>query len=78
MNSSPTFNFFNQAELQSAFFKATFTVMGHIAKADGRVSEKEIEMAISVMQQLRLNESQRQDAIRYFNQGKSPDFDFNL
>jgi DnaJ like chaperone protein len=35
--------------VQTAFFTATFSVMGHLAKTDGRVSEKEIILARSVM-----------------------------
>ena len=31
--------------IQAAFFRAAFAVMGHIAKADGRVSETEIRAA---------------------------------
>src|ERR1700741_3057244 len=29
------------AQIQEAFFRATFQAMGHLAKADGRVSEDE-------------------------------------
>ena len=35
---------------QMAFFTATFSVMGHLAKADGRVSANEIRVANSVME----------------------------
>ena len=38
---------------QPAFFRATFQVMGHVAKADGRVSEQEIEAARAVMRRFR-------------------------
>ncbi len=34
---------FSRAEAQRAFFEATFLVMGHIAKASGRVGEGEIQ-----------------------------------
>jgi len=60
--------------LQTVFFQATFSVMGKMAKADGRVSEKEIELARHVMARMALNESQRLEAMRLFNEGKSPDF----
>ena len=63
------------AEIQAVFFEATFSIMGHIAKADGRVSEIEIAMAETVMARLQLNAEQRKEAIGYFNQGKSPEFD---
>lgn len=60
--------------IQSAFFTATFSVMGHLAKSDGRVSEAEIQLAQSLMSQMQLNAEQRRAAINLFNQGKSPDF----
>lgn len=63
-----------QHRIQHAYFKATFSVMGHVAKADGRVSEAEIRAASQLMKRMRLSTSQRQAAIRYFNQGKSPAF----
>jgi DnaJ like chaperone protein len=62
---------------KKVFFKTTFMVMGYIAKADGYVSEREIEMARSVMSQLRLSQEQKLAAIQYFNQGKSPQFDWD-
>jgi len=65
----------DQERVQMAFFTALFSTMGHVAKADGRVSENEIEMARGVMQQMRLDEQQKRAAIDLFNQGKQPDFD---
>ena len=67
----------NQERVQAAFFTATFSVMGYIAKADGRVSREEISMAEQVMAHMRLNEAQRQTAINLFNQGKDPEFDID-
>jgi DnaJ like chaperone protein len=60
--------------VQTAFFTATFSVMGHLAKADGRVSEDEIVMARRVMDQMDLNQKLRQTAIRLFEEGKKADF----
>ncbi|HEY7929862.1 MAG TPA: co-chaperone DjlA [Steroidobacteraceae bacterium] len=57
------------------FFPTTFRVMGHIAKADGRVSEQEIASARAVMQALHLQEAQVQAAIGYFGEGKQPAYD---
>jgi DnaJ like chaperone protein len=48
--------------------------MGKMAKADGRVSEKEIELARHIMARMALNENQRLEAMRLFNEGKSPGF----
>jgi len=57
------------------FFRSTFRVMGHVAKADGRVTEREIEAARSVMQSLRLDPVQKRMAIDLFSEGKQPQFD---
>lgn len=61
---------------KKVFFKTTFLMMGYIAKTDGRVSEREIEMARTVMAHLHLSPSQKKMAIQFFNQGKAPDFDW--
>lgn len=64
----------DQERVQAAFFTTTFSVMGHIAKADGHVSEQEISAAKNIMAQMQLSAQQRKAAIRFFDQGKSPDF----
>jgi len=63
-----------QERVQTAFFTATFTVMGHIAKADGRVSEQEIALARGVMQHMQLDEDMMRTAMNLFNEGKDEDF----
>ena len=63
---------------QQAFFSATFSVMGHVAKADGVVSENEIQAANAVMAHMNLDPAQRLAAIQLFNQGKSAGFDLDL
>jgi DnaJ like chaperone protein len=60
--------------VQEAFFRGTFQVMGHIAKADGRVSEHEIRAARAIMSEFRLGEREVQFAINLFTQGKAHDF----
>jgi DnaJ like chaperone protein len=62
------------ARIQAAFFTTTFSVMGHIAKADGRVSEREIRAAEAVMAHMNLSREQRDAAIRLFNEGKRINF----
>jgi DnaJ like chaperone protein len=57
-----------------AFFRATFQVMGHVAKADGRVSEEEIRAARAVMGNFNLREPEVRLAIELFTQGKASDF----
>jgi DnaJ like chaperone protein len=61
-------------ELRFAFFQATFQVMGHVAKADGRVTEQEIGAARNAMSRFSLNEADRRRAIDLFTDGKRPDF----
>lgn len=63
-----------QQRVQTVFFTALFSVMGHLAKADGRVSEDEIRRAREIMHRMNLNEQMRHTAIKLFNQGKQPDF----
>jgi DnaJ like chaperone protein len=60
--------------IQAAFFTATFSVMGYIAKADGKVSIDEIRLVEQVMSHLGLNADMRESAKKLFNEGKSPDF----
>jgi DnaJ like chaperone protein len=62
--------------IQHVFFDTTFSMMGFLAKADGRVSESEIRIAENIMQQMELSSQMRLEAIRLFNQGKQPDFDW--
>lgn len=64
----------NPAHAQEVFFRSTFQVMGHIAKADGRVSETEIRAARAVMAQMNLSSEQRRMAMEYFNAGKQAGF----
>jgi DnaJ like chaperone protein len=64
----------NARGVQEAFFRATFQVMGHVAKADGRVSEEEIRAARMVMAQFRLGEPDIHRAIELFTFGKSREF----
>lgn len=64
----------DRERVQTAFFTATFSVMGAVAKADGRVSREEIQLAEQVMTQMGLPGEMRQTAIRLFNEGKKSDF----
>ena len=65
------------AAIGERFFRATFRVMGYLAKADGRISEEEIAAARSVMGELRLGPEQVREAIACYRTGKRADFDFN-
>jgi DnaJ like chaperone protein len=62
-------------EIGVRIFRATYEVMGHVAKSDGRVSESEIAAAREVMSYMKLNGAQIHAAIQHFTRGKSPDYD---
>jgi DnaJ like chaperone protein len=67
----------DRERVQTAFFAATFAVMGRIAKADGRVSPDEIRLAEAVMAEMDLAAELRRAAIDLFNQGKRAEFDLD-
>jgi len=64
-----------KTEKQSVFFKTVFTLMGKLAKADGRVSEQEISHVEKFMTQLNMSPSHRKQAIEHFQVGSKNDFD---
>jgi DnaJ like chaperone protein len=59
-----------RGDLQQEHISALFRIMGHLAKADGRVSEDEISAAGKVMNGLNLIGERRQMAVRLFSEGK--------
>lgn len=61
---------FSSAARQQLFFEVSFEAMGHLAKADGRVSEGEIQAARQVMHQMRLRPEAVRAAIERFRAGK--------
>ncbi len=67
----------SQNSAQQVFFDCTFSVMGYMAKADGRISEQEIAAAERVMTQLGLHGERRQAAIAQFDRGKRHDFNLS-
>ena len=67
----------HQFRVQAAFFTAVFSVMGHISKADGRVTDDEIRLAKRVMADMNLAPDQREAARSLFAQGKADDFDLS-
>ena len=66
-----------RAQAQSAFFRATFMVMGRVAKSDGLVSQSEIDVATALMSRMGLTLDQRREAISLFNQGKEQGSDIS-
>lgn len=64
----------SQAERQEEFFKAAFSVMGHVAKAKGQVTKEEIQLATIMMDRMNLNGEQKRAAQEAFREGKEADF----
>lgn len=60
--------------LLDALVEAAFSIMGHLAKADGRVSQQEIDQAEVLIARMQLTPAQRQHAITCFQRGKTDDF----
>lgn len=71
---SQFFSSTDQLQEQAIFFHALFSCMGHVAKADGRVTSAEIDMARQVMQQMGLEGEVLQEAQQAFREGKSSNF----
>ena len=57
------------------FVGPLFTLLGAVAKSDGRVSEQEIAIAERLMTRMNLDAELRKQAVTSFNVGKQPEFD---
>ena len=60
--------------LPDQFIRALFKTMGHLAKADGRVTEDEIRAARALMHRIGLGPREIRRAIGWFESGKERDF----
>lgn len=63
------------SRIQTQFLESTFAVMGAVCKADGVVTQDEIDVAETLFVRLRLSPEQKQTAKAAFSRGKEPDFD---
>lgn len=63
-----------QQEVEQVFFATVFSLLGKLAKADGRISEQEIQHAEQLMASMGLTAEHRLEAIRLFKQGAQTDF----
>ena len=59
---------------QTLFTLTTFAVLGHLAKAKGRVTEEDIQNARNLMVHLNLDAKTQQEAQKAFTLGKEADF----
>lgn len=53
---------------------ALFELLGHLARTDGRVSEREVAFAEALMDRFELRGSQRQRAVQAFDRGRADGF----
>ncbi|MGB6976902.1 MAG: co-chaperone DjlA [Gammaproteobacteria bacterium] len=60
---------------KTALLHIMFSVLGHMAKVDGRISPAEIQQARQVIAQLNLSKAGSYQAIRCFYEGKNPNYD---
>jgi len=70
----PTVSAARLERLPQQFLRALFQTMGHLAKADGRVTEDEIRAARMLMHRLGLGPPGIRNAIDWFESGKSPSY----
>lgn len=71
---APTMSAEQLHQVQTHFFNTVFLLLGHLAKADGRVSETEIQLTESLMEKMGLTTDHRREAIRLFKLGAQADF----
>ncbi len=65
----------DSAIVRATFFRAAFSVMGYVAKVDGRVSEQDIAAARRIFRQFNLSDADTRAAMQFFAEGKASDFD---
>lgn len=56
---------------QASFFLALFSILGKLAKADGRITREQGEAVISFLDRMGVTGSQRSFAIKVFNEAKN-------
>jgi DnaJ like chaperone protein len=64
----------NGIQRQAIFFHALFSTLGHISKADGKVTPEEIAVASQLMNNMSLRGNIRKEAQQAFRDGKAKDF----
>lgn len=68
-------NPFTSQTRQTVFLETVFVLMGKLAKADGRISQIEIDHVEAFIKKMGMSGEHRQEAIRQFKRGAEPDFD---
>lgn len=65
----------NLERIKTSFFETTFLLSGHLAKADGVISQQEIDHTEQLIVQMGLDAEQRRRAIELFRRGSASEFD---
>jgi DnaJ like chaperone protein len=60
---------------QQVFAHTLFTLLGYLARVDGRVSERETAFGEQLMDQLDMDHLGREQAVQHFNFGRAAQFD---
>lgn len=71
------FNPEQRRKVELAMFHTIFPLLGRMAKADGRVSEEEIQAAEAMMNRMQLSADLREEAKALFKRGVQADFDLS-
>lgn len=73
---TPEWYHYRQApqEVKNVFYSSLFQIMGHLAKTDGHIASKDIEIARKIMREMRLYGAVKRRAMEYYNQGKASTF----
>ena len=64
----------NIARIKTSFFETTFLLLGHLAKADGRISQQEVDHTETIISQMGLDSDHRKRAIDLFREGAKAEF----
>lgn len=70
-------NPFSQKERQKVFIETLFTLKGKLAKADGHISQAEIDQTEHTIAAMKMSTDYRAVAIEYFKSGSADGFDHN-
>lgn len=68
------FNPLTRGNRQAVFLRTVFLLQGKLAKADGHISQAEIDHTEHFMRQLGMTAEHRQQAISWFREGAAADF----
>lgn len=66
-----------QGAMQQVFFQTLYQCLGHLAKADGQITEAEVKTTEALMTRMGLSAEKRREAIALFKSGASDSFNLD-